>query len=441
MKVQDLIITPIIILIVYFIAYLLRPYLTDKKNAYYFFPALTVKIIGAICVGLVYQFYYGGGDTFNFYTYGSNVIWRTFTENPVDGLRLILHSGDADLWKYTSQMLFYNDPHSFFVIRIAALFDLITFSTYSATAVLFAFSCFIGMWFMFRAFYELFPHLKKWLAISILFIPSVFFWGSGILKDTIVLGCIGMATYQIKKLFIDKQFSIVGVILLIISLIFSFEVKKYVLMCFLPAALLWIYSGNLSRVRPFVLRLMLIPFIFAAALLTGFFVIQKVSESDSRYALDKIAFTAKETAYDIGFYTGKNAGSGYTLGELDGSFGSMLKLAPRAINVSLFRPYLWEVRNPLMVLSALESLILLAFTIYLILTRMKSFFTSLHQPTILFCLVFSLTFAFAVGVSTYNFGTLARYKIPLLPFYSIALVLMADYSKRERKFEELESTE
>jgi hypothetical protein len=54
------------------------------------------------------------------------------------------------------------------------------------------------------------------------------------------------------------------------------------------------------------------------------------------------------------------------------------------------------------------------------------------NPTVAFCLGFSLIFAFAVGVSTYNFGTLVRYKIPMLPFFIIALILVDDLAKHER---------
>ena len=52
---------------------------------------------------------------------------------------------------------------------------------------------------------------------------------------------------------------------------------------------------------------------------------------------------------------------------------------------------------------------------------------------ILFSLIFSIAFAFAVGVSTYNFGTLVRYKIPLLPFFVVALILIWHHSKKETK--------
>jgi hypothetical protein len=327
------------------------------------------------------------------------------------------------------------------VVRIASLFDLVTFSSYSGTAVLFGFMSFLGLWFFFLTFYELFPHLKKWIAICALFIPSVVFWGSGILKDTIVMACLGVITYAVKKIFIDKRPSVMAIITALVGAILIFAVKKYVLLCYIPAVLVWIYAINLRKIPSIMIRIMLLPIILILSVASGYYVVRKISEDDPRYALDKISKTAKITAYDIRYVSGKDAGSGYALGELDGSFGSMIALFPQAVNVSLFRPYPWESTNVLMILSSIEATLLLTITLALFFTRPTRFMRSLSNPTIIFCLVFSITFAFAVGVSTFNFGTLTRYRIPLLPFYLLALVLLADGSKREKKLNVLESTE
>jgi hypothetical protein len=68
-------------------------------------------------------------------------------------------------------------------------------------------------------------------------------------------------------------------------------------------------------------------------------------------------------------------------------------------------------------------------------------FSSFSDPNVIFAMVFSLSFAFAVGVSTFNFGTLVRYKIPVLPFFLVALILILDYSNRDKKSEVLDRTE
>ena len=94
-----------------------------------------------------------------------------------------------------------------------------------------------------------------------------------------------------------------------------------------------------------------------------------------------------------------------------------------------------------MLLSALESIFLMIATLYVMGRKKFAVFKALGDPNILFCLVFSITFAFAVGVSTFNFGTLTRYKIPLLPFYLLALFLISNYSNSDKKSGVLDETE
>lgn len=439
MELRDFIVTPLLIVLVYGIAYVVRPYVTDSITRPYFLSALTVRILGALFLGVLYQFYYSGGDTFNYHTHGSRVIWEAIMDNPSEGIKLMFVSGEEQViaYQYSSKIVFFGDPSSYFIVKLAATFDLLTFSTYSATAVLFGVISFIGMWLFFKVFVTSFPNLHRWIALAILFVPSVIFWGSGILKDSIVLASVGALTYSVKKLIIDKKISLLSIVLLLLSVFIIYRVKIYVLLCFFPAAILWIYASAFYKIRSMVLKGLLIPFMLVLIIGSGYYAVVKIGADDKRYSIENLSRTAKITAYDIGFYTGKDAGSGYSLGELDDSFAGMAKLAPAAVNVSLFRPYLWEVKNPLMVLSAVESFVLLVLTLYILFKKRSLFFRSFGDPNVLFCMVFSITFAFAVGVSTFNFGTLARYKIPLLPFYALALILIYFYRKPTVQEEEL----
>lgn len=438
MELRDLVVTPVLILLIYAIAYSIRPYVTTEITRRYFFSSLTARIFGSLLLGFLYQFYYGGGDTFNYHTHGSRVIWEVIMEDPARGFALLGSSGnDLLAFQYSSRLLFLGDTSSFFVIQIATIFDLLTFSTYSATAALFAVVSFIGTWLFFNAFVHDYPGLRKWIALAILFIPSTIFWGSGILKDSIVLACLGAITYCVKRIFIDRSIRPATVLLLILCVFITYKIKLYVLLCFFPAALIWIYASAFFKIRSLVLKSLIVPFVLALIAVSGYYAVLKTGESDSRFALENLVQTAQISAYDIGFYSGRNAGSGYSLGELDNSISGMLKLAPAAVNVSLFRPYVWEVRNPLMLLSALESLVLLVFTIYIVFKKRLSFFKGLTNPDTLFCLAFSIPFAFAVGISTFNFGTLARYKIPLLPFYALALIFLFHSSSKPRAEEQL----
>ena len=165
------------------------------------------------------------------------------------------------------------------------------------------------------------------------------------------------------------------------------------------------------------------PILAAITLFFAYQAILWVGMNDRRYSIDNIAETARITAYDVGRWSGRNAGSRYDLGDLDGTIPGMVRLAPAAINVALFRPYPWEISNPLMLLASLESSILLIVSIIVFIGALRVSGRLVGSPLIIFSLIFSMIFAFAVGISTYNFGTLFRYKIPLMPFYAILLVL------------------
>jgi hypothetical protein len=428
---------------VYAIAYLLRPLATDPIIKRYFIRGLTVKIFGAIALGFIYQFYYNGGDTFNYHTYGSRHIWEAFMDDPAKGWSLLTHTdkNQVGAMRYASKIIFYNDPQSYAVVKLAAIADLFTFSSYLGTSILFSALSFIGVWMMFLCFYQIAPHLYKKLAVAILFIPSVVFWGSGLLKDTVTLGALGVATYYVHQLFILHRVKLIGTVMLFISLYVLYNIKIYIVLVFLPSTIVWILMYHYRLLNSTLLKIALLPIVVIGAVVLGYFAVLKAGEDNPKYSMQALAKTAQITAYDIRYWSGKDAGSGYSLGNLDGTWESMIRLGPQAVNVALFRPYLWESKNILMFLAAIESFALLMLTIYTIYVARLKFFRAFSNPVVTYCMVFSLMFAFSVGVSTYNFGTLMRYKIPFMPYYAVALILIIDYAKRLRNVETFEVTE
>lgn len=425
------------------VAYVVRPYVTDQITRRYFMPALVLRIFGALALGFIYQFYYEGGDTYNYHTHGSRHVWNAFMDSPSKGFQIFWYGSSdvSNVYEYASKVTFLTDPGSFMIVRLAFLGDIFTFSSYSGTAVLFSIFSFIGMWLFFKTFYEKYPDLHKRLAIASFFIPSAFFWGSGLLKDTITLGCLGMAVYAADQIFIRSRVSPLKIVLLGGSLLLLYNVKVYILMAFLPAAIVWIFLSRIQSIRYTLVKFVLFPLALAASIGLGVLAVLRTGASNEKYSFDNIAQTAQITAYDIRYYSGKDAGSGYSIGELDGTWQSMIRLGPAAVNVTLFRPYLWEVKNPLMLLAALEAFLFLLGVLYIIFTARSAIFRGLRNPDVVFTILFSITFAFAVGVSTFNFGTLVRYKIPMLPFFGVMLTLMVNYVNSLKKLDELEWTE
>jgi len=159
---------------------------------------------------------------------------------------------------------------------------------------------------------------------------------------------------------------------------------------------------------------------------------KKTNENFAAYSVENIAATAKLTSSYLLKISESSEGSAYDLGDFDPTLKGMLKEAIPAINVSLFRPYMWEAKKPLILFSAFESLLFLLFTVYVILiTNPWKIVKKIYgDPNIMFCLMFALLFAFFTGISSYNFGSLSRYKIPCMPFYLIFLILISDKTVR-----------
>jgi hypothetical protein len=300
-----------------------------------------------------------------------------------------------------------------------------TFNTFLPTSILFAVLSFTGVWAMFRTFVKSYPTLIKQIAIATLFIPSCLIWGSGIFKDTICMFALGWMLYCSFQLLIQRNMSFSNVSLLLLSFYVLLIVKIYILISFLPAVALWIifyYSHKISSVS---LRIVVKAFVISLSLTLFVFLYNYFSASLGRYSLDNIAKTSLVTRDWITYSSG-DFGSAYDLGDFEPSVYGLLSKFPQAVNVTLFRPYLWEANKSLVFLNAIESLVFFLLTLKIILSIgfVKIWKTISDDPNIQFCLIFSIVFAFSVGISTYNFGSLSRYKIPCLPLYLLALVLI-----------------
>ena len=91
--------------------------------------------------------------------------------------------------KYTDQLYWFgHGSNEYFVIRVAAVFALVQLLYLYGYCRLVCSHHFSGMWAMYMTFAKIRPQVYKELAMAVFFLPSVFFWGSGLLKDSFVWG-------------------------------------------------------------------------------------------------------------------------------------------------------------------------------------------------------------------------------------------------------------
>lgn len=425
----DYFLLPFYLVIIFLIAnrFKNRRYAEGHPWRPYFMPALTLKIAGSLFISLLYQYYYGGGDTTVYFTH-SQVINSAFWESPIKWFNLVFRlapSYSGDYIEYTSLLYWYNAPANYAVASISALAGMLTFNCYLENALLFAVLSFTGTWAMFRTFASQYPHLTRPIAIAILYIPSTFIWGSGLFKDTICMFGLGWMLYGAFRFLIQREFSFKTILLTAIGFYLICVIKIYIVLAFIPALGLWVVFSYSHKVKSSVIRFV-IKFGSAAAIVVGFiFAANVFAQELGGYSLERIAETSNVTR-DYIESTSREGSSAYSLGDIDPSFQGMLKKFPLAVNVALFRPYLWEARKPIIFLNAVEAFLFLFATLKILFAigPIRAWKAISEDPNIQFALIFTIIFAFAVGISSYNFGALSRYRVPCLPTFALALTLI-----------------
>jgi len=428
LSIFDILLAPFYILGAYAYGY----YVTKKnirlKPEYRFFTkGLMVRILGAIGLGMIYFFYYSGGDTTNYFQ-TSSAYANLFFKDQSDFWLGWLGNGKGYRFTFDESTGYpvYSqyDHHAFFVVRLLIPIVTLGFHSYFATAILVACFTYGGTWKLYQTFLCEFPNLKKELAIACLFIPSCVFWGSGLMKDSFTLSAVGWFTHGFYYFFIKKQRNIKYGLHLFIAGFIIIAIKPYIFFALLPGSILWLSNNTVKKINHGFVRFIASPVILGLGGLAGYYTLDKMGDSLGQYQVDKVLDKAVVTQKDMKaeYYGGKT----YDIGEFDASISGITSKAPIAIFSGIFRPGLWDVKNPVMLISSLENTYLLALTLFLLI-RLKiiGFFTLIRKnPMLLFCMLFSLFFAFSVGLTVANFGSLVRLRIPELPFFVAGIFML-----------------
>ena len=437
MEYTDLVWGPLFIAIIYFLFNLNKDRILGSNNPLksYLIPALSLKIFGAVTSGLVYQFYYGGGDTTDFYTSGSFVS-GLFFENFSDFIGMLSSSpilSDPSLARYDF-LDFINDPATWTVVRFSAVAGVLAFDSYPVISLYFSLFSFFASWRFLAFITKLYPQpeLRKKFVYCLFYIPSVVFWGSGVFKDTLTMSGLYLFTVSVYYVVIKRQLRPMNFFWIAIGLYLMISIRLFYLVILIPCLTLWFFaeyrdkliSSRFIKTLSFPV-LMVISFLFIAIGLQS--VLGSGGGELSSGAL-------KEKAAGFQSWHGSLGGSAYDLGVTDFGTSSLLKAIPLGINVAFFRPYIWETHSFFQLIAAMQSLFFLYFTVRTLLRcGFSIFFLLSTDPLMLFSLSFSLLYGFVAGFTSYNFGALDRYKIPALPFFMITLVLLNYYRDKSIK--------
>lgn len=433
----EILLTPIYLLIFLSVGARIQDKNIKTNPAYEFFlKGLYLKFVGAIALCVVYVFYYKGGDTINYMTDAQTCLrlgGRNFGAliniifEGVNKQSFFLFNADTGYPIYN-----YFKLEEWRVIRFTIPACILGLNLYIPASIIVAWFSYLGNFRLYLVFADSFPKIYKRLAIPLLFIPSAAFWGSGILKDTFTFSAVGWFTYGFYMAFIKRRDFRKSILSLVLSAWLIINIKPYIFIALIPGSLIWLNFERLMSIKSNFLRTLALPVLLLILGGGGVFIMSQLGSSlgDKYSSIDKALETAVVTQKDL--KRAEYQGASFDIGDFDPTLAGITSKIPAAITAGLFRPFIWEARNPVMLLSGLENLLFLGLTIRLLFTLgpFGLFKRVGSSPLLIFSLIFSLFFAFSVGLTTSNFGSLVRYKIPCEPFY-LGFLFVLLYLKKE----------
>lgn len=438
LSLYDMCLAIIYFALLYIVAFYIKRIKIDKNPEYkYFIMGLTAKVIGGFMFALLTVYYYKGGDSLSYYK-AADEVSKIFVNNPLRLVELFFTShANLDLSGDMVDMetiYFINGKDIWVMVKLIVIANFFGLFSYGTTTVLFSAASFLGLWAAYSNFCKIYPKYSKHLVISFFMIPSIIFWGGGVLKDTVTMGCMGWMIYSFSNIFIFKRRIWGSIFLTIISAVLILYLKPYILYILLPTLMIWGQSNLKNLIKGSFIRIVLIPIIVMVIAVGTFSVLKNVSDAAGKYDIDKLEQTLEGFQSWHEYLANTQDQSGYTLGEIEFTPLGYLKVAPAAFNVTFFRPYPWEIRNVPTLIGAAESLLVFIFFLYLIIKLRGKFFRIIFaNKDVLFMMIFSVLFGVTVGVSSYNFGALSRYKMPAQLLFVTALILIYNISKEEKK--------
>lgn len=394
----------------------------------YYVPGMLIKIGGGFLFACIYIFYYKQGDTTSYYEC-SMAFTRLLLHDPGDFLTVLFGGGTQEMKSFFTEatgeplMYMFEENSTRFTIKILIPFVFLAGQSYFITTFFVAIFTYGGLWGLYRMFVSYYPHYSKQLAWAVLFMPSVAFWGSGILKDSFTLAATSFLIVRINALIRKEGTFWLNLLAIMFFSYIIISIKAYVMLIIMPSAMVWLIYSRITKINRLV-KYLILPVVILAITAGSYYGLQALGESLGKFSVENALKTASVNQHDLKqeYYEG----NAFDIGDFEPTVAGAASKFPQATLAGLFRPYLWDTRNIMMFLSALENSILLAFTLWIIL-RIKWRITFQYlgkHPLVIYCLVFSILFAFMIGLTSPNYGALVRFKVPFIPLYMASLMIL-----------------
>ena len=385
----------------------------------------SIKLVIGFGLTWIYTAYYTNrleADIFKYFD-DSKVMYNALYSNPVDFFKMLFGYGndnehffnsyyvEMNNWARVYESSTYNDSRT--IIRCNAIIRLFSMGNFHIHTLFFTALSMIGFTSIFRSFKDFFSNKQGALLIVVFLIPSVMFWSSGALKESILIFGMGILIYSLKQLTTQK-INIKLLTLFILSFILLFFIKFYVLLALLPCLISYFISVKFQMKHPFI--------IYSSIVLVFGVLAFNSKEIPPHFDFVETLITKQKNFIRLAEVT--EPGSRFELTKLEPTFFGVARAVPEALANCFIRPLITKGNQFIFLPSIIENTLLIVLICLSFFSRLKRKvkLTTETKNMFWFSVFFTLILFTIIGLTTPVSGALVRYKIPALPFLGIAIL-------------------
>ena len=384
------------------VSWLLYRLITPKLRWQAFVVGLLLKLLCGCLLGLLYMYHYEGvGDTLTYHEMAS-ILAKTAHSDWVMFIEVFI---DNPFPQYQDQ------PRAWFMVQVVSLFHIFTNSNYWLTACWFSFFSFAGLYFLASSLAKIFPLHKNASFIAFLFFPSVVFWSSGIIKESIALFSIGVVIGSVIR-FLYKDRNYYYLLPAVLCLFLLWQVKYYVaavwVLVLVPFIVTFFIGSRYRKVNPILLSFLIIAVIIT--FLHPNFYPHRVVEV---IFINYMAYQEASSLGDVMVFPYEQPDAWF-----------IILNTPFALFTTLFLPLIPNNMSAPSIFASVENWVLFLLFSGWLAGKIKNHFKMERIEVML--LVYIAVLAVFLGLSAPNYGTLARFRVSFLPFF-VWLILVNNY--------------
>jgi len=385
-----------------------------------------LKIMAGVAMYFIYTYYYTDRATADIFKYfdDSKVMYDALWNKPSDFIKMIFsiqndtpyfdyYYHQMNHWTRVYESNIYNDSHT--IIRINAVMRMFSFGYFNVHTVFMCFLSLTGLTAIYRFIAPYMKDKKRLLFLAVFLIPSVVFWGSGVLKEAILLFAMGIMLYSVSKL-LNKKHIIRNLLWLLISLVLLMYTKYYIFIIIIPITIGYVWC-KLTSEKYFYLKYGMVLLLFIVAGLNIHYIFPD---------FDMLKILAMKQNDFVGLAKAMNSGSLISENLLQPTLYDVIIHIPVALFNSLVRPFIFEADSAVVLFAALENIFILLLIIVCLVFASKKI---RYKSEFLFCVLFFAALYILTGLTTPVFGAMVRYKVPAMPFMLISIFILLDKNK------------